>query len=73
MVPHEDVVPCAICAAVLGGFWGVVIGVFYPVAGVLIGGGLFALTFSLLVHNCSMAAEAEAKNLGVASRPEETL
>jgi uncharacterized membrane protein len=71
MVPHEDVVPCAICAAVLGGFWGVVIGVFYPVAGVLIGGGLFALTFSVLVHNCSMAEEADEKIRDVASQPKE--
>lgn len=68
----EDVMFCVACAAVLGGFWGVVVGLVYPVAGACVGAGLFMLTFMILVNNCWLADEEDAKNLGGAPRSEET-
>jgi hypothetical protein len=73
MVRPEEVMFSAACAAVLGGFWGVGVGLVYPVAGLCVGGGLFLLTFLVLLNKCWMADEADAKNLGLASLPEENV
>lgn len=59
MAQHED--------DVLGEPWEVAIGMFYPVAGVFIGSGLFSLSFDRLVNNFSMDREADVKNRDMAS------
>lgn len=73
MVRPEELVFSAVCAGILGGFWGIGVGLVYPMAGAVVGGALFVLTFAVLVNKCWLADEADAKNLGVAPRPEETL
>lgn len=72
MVRSDDVLYSALFAGVLSGFWGVVIGLAYPMVGICFGAALFALSFAALVNNCALAAEEDEKNLGVAPQPEET-
>ena len=66
MVQHEGPVPTDLFTDLLGESCDVAFGMFYPMAGVYICSGLFALGFVRLVDNFSMARSADVKNRDVA-------